>query len=420
MAEKQVLSFIHLSDIHFNKNSGDAYDIDKELRTAMLNDIATHVKENIGDVNGILVCGDIAFSGKKEEYEIAKHFLNDVATKLDVDLSNIYCVPGNHDVDQQIIKNSKILECVQNYVSYVDDNNPDRVDMEIRSIQNDPLVKGILYSPILQYNEAVAEMACAHTCDCPQWVSEMKLDSKHTLKIIGINSVMTSSFKDHIDDMGNRIQNGERKMVVDKVQIPTPEENVIFMSLCHHPPECWGNQNLIERMNSRVKIQLYGHMHKQRLLKHESYVRINSGALQPERGDDWMPYYNWIQIYLEEQNLVIKIFPRVFNDAEGIFNADFLACDNSKIYKLFKINLNEREKVMSDCIECAERKRATNIYTKEIVYRFMTISDANKKMVINKFSLIDFDVRQDIAVLLDQLHINQIEKEFLEELRRIR
>ena len=34
-----MLAFIHLSDIHFTKYSGDQYDIDQDLRDELLRDI---------------------------------------------------------------------------------------------------------------------------------------------------------------------------------------------------------------------------------------------------------------------------------------------------------------------------------------------------------------------------------------------
>lgn len=61
-----MLSFIHLSDIHFHKYSGDAYDIDHDLRCEIIRDISYEYRKKISTIDGILICGDIAFSG--DEY----------------------------------------------------------------------------------------------------------------------------------------------------------------------------------------------------------------------------------------------------------------------------------------------------------------------------------------------------------------
>lgn len=49
-----MLAFIHLSDIHFTKYSGDQYDIDQDLRDELLRDIFCYHrsywqwKDNVG------------------------------------------------------------------------------------------------------------------------------------------------------------------------------------------------------------------------------------------------------------------------------------------------------------------------------------------------------------------------------------
>lgn len=70
-----MLAFIHLSDIHFTKYSGDQYDIDQDLRDELLRDISVFFKRCIHRVDGVLICGDIAFSGQESEYVAATSFL---------------------------------------------------------------------------------------------------------------------------------------------------------------------------------------------------------------------------------------------------------------------------------------------------------------------------------------------------------
>ena len=66
------IAFIHLSDIHFRKSSGNRADIDADLRNAILMDIKYNAKAYLSNVKGILVGGDVAFAGQREEYDIAK------------------------------------------------------------------------------------------------------------------------------------------------------------------------------------------------------------------------------------------------------------------------------------------------------------------------------------------------------------
>lgn len=88
------LSIIHLSDLHIKEN--DQCLIDRVDR------IVDAIKCNI-DVENILllVSGDVAFSGKKNEYITAKQFFDTLITKLKAYVKNIqfFVVPGNHDID---------------------------------------------------------------------------------------------------------------------------------------------------------------------------------------------------------------------------------------------------------------------------------------------------------------------------------
>ena len=73
----QPLIFLHLSDIHFSKRSSSAYDPDLDLRKELVAD-AVHMMEKLKICSGILVSGDIAFSGKPDEYAKAKDWLGEL------------------------------------------------------------------------------------------------------------------------------------------------------------------------------------------------------------------------------------------------------------------------------------------------------------------------------------------------------
>ena len=90
---------IHLSDIHFRKrDSGSAYDLDMDLRNELLRD-AIRMKDELGVITGIVITGDIAHAGKKEEFNTAAAWLNELADNIDCESENIWIVPGNHDID---------------------------------------------------------------------------------------------------------------------------------------------------------------------------------------------------------------------------------------------------------------------------------------------------------------------------------
>ena len=421
MSKLGGLTFIHVSDIHFVKNSGDPYDIDEELREAMLIDLNQFAKPTLGKIDGILICGDIAFSGKKNEYDISKTFLDSIVHIFELQNQDIYCVAGNHDVDQSVIQKSYIIQVLHDNLRGVKDSL--QLDEKLRRIQKDEILnikEGVLYKAIEEYNKFSQPMSCNYTVDKPNWSTSLRLDDKYYLKIHGMNSVLTSNHLDHYDDNGRRYDGEmERHMSINRKQIPRLKENTINMTLCHHPIECWNDPDLASYVDNRVMIQLYGHKHKQSIDSNERRIRICSGALQPERGNGWQPMYNWINIWIENNQLIVRIYPRKYDDHKGRFIADHASCDGDQDYLTQCILIDDNPEVVMDDAQKEEEDfvRRTNATTKEIVYLFSVLSDSKQKAVLKQFPSIQYGIEQDIDILVSQIEAQSIQNQFLQVLK---
>ena len=171
--------------------------------------------------------------------------------------------------------------------------------------------------------------------------------------------------------------------------------------------------------DSKVKIQLYGHKHQQNINVNEQRVRISSGALQPEREDDWIPRYNWLGVWLENNELCVKIYPRIYNDIDGRFYKDGDSCGKGCKFQLCRLKLsstvNEQDNMKSKQEE--NEIRMTTIITKEIVYLFSILSDRDKNLLLSKFPMTSYEDGQEIDELLRQLEIYNMEEDFLIKLR---
>jgi hypothetical protein len=53
-----------------------------------------------GGLDFILATGDLAFSGKAEEYQLARVFLDEVLRVTQLPRERIFFIPGNHDVNR--------------------------------------------------------------------------------------------------------------------------------------------------------------------------------------------------------------------------------------------------------------------------------------------------------------------------------
>src|SRR5438045_3279759 len=98
-----VLTFVHLSDIHFfDRDHGTQFDLGLQIRTALLDDLAAKPAGPV-PYDALLITGDVAFSGKKTDFERAKTFLEEVFVRTGIKPAQTYMVPGNHDVDRDFV-----------------------------------------------------------------------------------------------------------------------------------------------------------------------------------------------------------------------------------------------------------------------------------------------------------------------------
>jgi 3',5'-cyclic AMP phosphodiesterase CpdA len=115
---------LNISDIHFRHPiCNSAMDPDRPYRTRLVQDVRDRTA-TWGNVDAILVGGDIAFAGAAEEYEAAYQWLKELAEACACPLEWIFVIPGNHDVDRRVIQNN--LSCRNSLHAVATANASDR------------------------------------------------------------------------------------------------------------------------------------------------------------------------------------------------------------------------------------------------------------------------------------------------------
>src|SRR4051794_37701539 len=97
------LTFIHLSDIHFGQEKGGRLIIHNDVREQLLDDAESILSESRVPVQGMIVTGDLAYSGTPDEYEIAGRFLDSLAQRAGCVKTAVQLIPGNHDIHRPSI-----------------------------------------------------------------------------------------------------------------------------------------------------------------------------------------------------------------------------------------------------------------------------------------------------------------------------
>jgi len=330
-------------------------------------------------------------------------------------------VPGNHDINQTAAIEDHIVyqeQCTIDSCSSIDEAD----NYFLKSI-NAPRFNGVLFEPIREYNEFASRFNCNISPERINWSKDFELDHGLKLCLFGINSCYLSNSTDY------KLGQPDRLMYIGQAQIPPRKVDTAILLMCHHPPECWKFKNdIIERINKRADIQLYGHNHTQSIELSEHSAILYSGATHPTRTIEWMPRYNWITISSNMDNgdrcLDIEIYPRVLSENRDCFLADkknvtdgFYLRHSINIDKKRKHDLEddileinndlrteEREEYTVDQVDMQHETHDMEINERELIYGFYELSVLNQMKLLGELKLLsETDKGKPLASVLNSV-----------------
>lgn len=283
-----MIRILHLSDIHFSmKRSDIGFDPDLDVRNEVTRDIRRLVSR-IGRIDAVIVSGDIAFAGKRPEFEVAAAWLDEVCNACECEVSAVFVTPGNHDVDRDVVlKNSLILDAQDAIRRGADTVARDSLLMRRLG---EPGSAKLMFAPLAEFNEFAARYDCAFspTHDDFAWEFDFELDDGSVLRVRGMNSTLLSGPND-----------SQHSLMLGRSAYTTLSyPGVEYCVVAHHPPSWLLDQDAVETsINARTRIQLFGHQHDQRILQGRDFVRLYAGSVNPHRSEpQWQPGYNVIEV----------------------------------------------------------------------------------------------------------------------------
>ena len=305
----EKLIFVHLSDIHFTRASGvSVHDLDKNVRNELVLD-ATKVAKEVGPVTGVLVTGDIAFSGSETEFEHATNWLRDFCRAIGCHEESVWVVPGNHDVVRDKTKR-KLTRMLHQGVR----KDGSEVDKELREIFSDAQSAAALLEPLADYNKFAGRFGCSISAEKHYWERDLKLACGTPVRLRGLTSALVSNE----EDRRTGIVLGTAQATVERAH------GVLHMTLCHHPPDWLRDHDAVEdHLKSKVHIQLFGHKHSQRIDEINGKVRLVAGAMHPERNEGgWLPTYNFLEVSRRDSDRIgLRVYQRQWNQPDTNFVA---------------------------------------------------------------------------------------------------
>ncbi len=307
---------LNVSDIHFNHpNCNGPMDPDKPFRTLLIRDVR-HRCRTLGNVDAILVSGDIAYKGHAGEYKAAYEWLKELAAACGCPLERLFVIPGNHDVDRNI---ARADTAVRNVHSVLASAQSDYREGELRAQFSQFDTGHALLKPITKYNEFAAKFSCqVYPTEKLFWHQDIDLDAGTVLRIYGLTSTLLSG-KGGNNDIKGQLYLSPLQTVLD------PVDGVINLVMCHHPPDWLLDDDPVDdAVNGRAMAQFFGHKHRARITRDPEYIRFSAGAVNPDRNEPgWEPGYNLVNLRVTEsdgkRNLEIEAHVLVLQTSPEMF-----------------------------------------------------------------------------------------------------
>lgn len=308
--------FIHLSDIHFNFNAPEfGASPDEDVRNELLRDIRQQVADS-GSAQAIMVSGDIAYAGRKSEYETAATWLDAVCDAAECPRTSVLVCPGNHDVDQAVIRNSSLIRDAQDAIRSGDTSYAHQQALDQRLSEPDAV--RMLFAPLTEFNEFAARYNCTfYAGNNFFWERDFTLNDNSTLRVRGLNTALLSG----LEDRPASLMLGARAFTM------LQHSGVEYLIMAHHPPSWLLDQSEARRsFDARTRLQLFGHEHDARCDLGVDHVRLFAGSVSPHRGEQgWSPGYNIIDVTVEgidvARRLRIDVRVREWTNSPLVFRA---------------------------------------------------------------------------------------------------
>lgn len=341
-----IFSWLHISDIHYGHGSTE-YEWEQEfVLNTMLQDIRGLSEEAIPSPNAILVTGDIAYSGavkSNEEYDKARKWLFDVANFTKLAPGDIFIVPGNHDIQRNVVKKDTTGN-IRRLLDSLRKAKGEKLDDALKNKEN----KNMLADRMINYLEFAKNFApiCRYT-DLPEeyqlyWFDKIKLVKFNmNINLLGLNTALLADVKD------------KGKLYLGNTQLSelilNRNESVsdISIALSHHPFD-WLRDGAASSnwVKNRCNIHLFGHIHESSVESHRSgtgqeIIKIVAGAAHNEQNHIVGHGYN-IGAFVYDVNdnrFKLRIWTKQWDNEEKKFYIDVKKAKRGYFFSELPLNI---------------------------------------------------------------------------------
>lgn len=332
-----MIRFLQISDIHFTdvRGNDDPY---KLMKCKFLEDIEA-CRKQMGKIDRVLICGDIAFAGMENQYKDAKEFIENICKRADCIVNHVMVVPGNHDKKWDVYSRARQM---MKETLLKGKGTKQLLESKVK----EPMAVGILNVPFKQYYKLALEYTCISdvalkSIGFPESDQEMETmpkfkseDSMYWTKDLGyldgyhimVHGSNTSLLSDKDDGESKDLKPGKHLQILPlQAYNVAGESDEIHILMLHHPmSEINDGKEIGKDIDNRFYLQFYGHVHKQSSSSGAA-IKIYSGALQPEEEEDakeYFPVYNVIEMDIVNEGgkpyLKVEVFSRKWDGGQFV------------------------------------------------------------------------------------------------------
>ncbi len=217
IVKMSTFQLLHISDLHIEVS--EEFD-----RSLVLDPLIEQVRRDIK--NGfrpelLIVSGDIAKRGLREEYKAAKVFFDELLACLDLPQESLFIVPGNHDVNRSKFNPSNTIP---NY------NNMRALNEELENVN----YRADLFKGMEEYFDFVEDNYKHLICNHDRLVPFTRLYEAHCGKRIGLVG-LNSAWMCRTSPDEKKIAIGEFQIKKAMAELNKNEHIDLRINIFHHP-----------------------------------------------------------------------------------------------------------------------------------------------------------------------------------------
>jgi len=303
-----TLTWLHLSDLHLTAKPKDQDWTVKSINqdtviASLLKAIDTLLIQKSIKPDLIFITGDLVYSGKSDEYQVAEEFCNRLLSITGISKQQLFIVPGNHDVDRTEIKPLHLK-------SWYQFNSGDEIAEILSDLDAYPVLlrkQAAFYQFSKDYLELDCQSEQHYLIAKPITIP----NKAFTINLLGLNSAL---FAGYDGDDKQKLAFGLYQ--IEQALQSLTDKTALTLAFFHHPFSCFHQCeiNLQNQLKQWADLILTGHLHDpSNMSQHDSAGKtviigagasyetrnsensFNVGVLNVETGEGKIQFYKYIE-----------------------------------------------------------------------------------------------------------------------------